>query len=138
MTLTYTCDRPVTPAAYADLLVRSTLGERRPVEDATRMAAMVANADLLATAWEGDRLVGAARSVTDFAYCCYLSDLAVDAAYQRRGIGVELIRQTQARLHPACKIVLLAAPKAVDYYPKIGFSAHPSAWVLPASLPLRA
>jgi GNAT superfamily N-acetyltransferase len=133
MTLTYTCDRRLTPEAYVDLLKRSTLGGRRPLADAARMAAMVENADVMATAWDGDRLVGAARSVTDFAYCCYLSDLSVDEAYQRRGIGLELIRLTQARLHPACKIILLAAPGAETYYPKIGFQAHPSAWLVPAS-----
>ena len=71
-----------------------------------------------------------ARSLTDFSYCCYLSDLAVDAAYQRKGIGRELIRMTQSRLQPECKIILLAASKAETYYPKIGFSQHRSAWVL--------
>lgn len=132
-TLTYTCDRRLTPEAYGELLRRSTLGARRPLTDAARMAAMVANADIMATAWDGERLIGAARSITDFAYCCYLSDLSVDADYQRRGIGVELIRLTQGRLHPACKIILLAAPGAEPYYPKIGFQPHPSAWLIPAS-----
>jgi predicted N-acetyltransferase YhbS len=74
--------------------------------------------------------VGVARSVTDFSYCCYVSDLAVDVAYQKSGIGRELIRLTQTRLHPESKIVLLAAPKAEGYYPKIGFSHFHSAWIL--------
>ena len=86
------------------------------------------NTDLLISAWDDDRLVGIARAVTDYAYCCYLSDLAVDEAWQRRGIGQELLATLKQALHPQCKIILLAAPQAVDYYPHIGFTQHPSAW----------
>jgi GNAT superfamily N-acetyltransferase len=128
--ITYSTTRPITPAEFVDLLVRSTLGERRPIDDPEAIDGMVRNAGLTATAWDGDRLVGVARSVTDFTYCCYLSDLAVDAAYQRQGIGVELMAQTQARLGPQCKIILLAAPAAADYYGHVGFEHHPRCWVL--------
>jgi GNAT superfamily N-acetyltransferase len=136
MSLIYRSDRPLTVAEFTDVLVRSTLGERRPIDDPERLAAMLEHADLLCTAWEGDRLVGVSRSITDFAYCCYLSDLAVDVAYQGQGVGTELIRLTQSRLHPRCNVILLAAPKAREYYPRIGFTAHPSAWVAPAHPPL--
>lgn len=91
---------------------------------------MLANADLTVTAWEENRLVGVARSVTDFSYCCYLSDLAVDTDFQRQGIGRELIRQTTSLLGSKCKLILLAAPNASGYYPRIGFEKHPNAWVL--------
>jgi predicted N-acetyltransferase YhbS len=91
---------------------------------------MLEHADVLCTAWDGDKLVGVARSVTDFAFCCYLSDLAVDEAYQRMGIGKGLIEETKSKLGPKAFIVLLAAPKAEGYYPKIGFEAHRSAWVM--------
>ena len=128
--ITYTTTRPITPAEFIDLLVRSTLGERRPIDNPDTIAGMLANADITATAWDGDRLVGVARSVTDFTYCCYLSDLAVDAAYQRQGIGVELMARTQAELGPQCKIILLAAPAAADYYGRVGFEHHPRCWVL--------
>ena len=128
--ITYTTTRPLTPAEFIDLLVRSTLGERRPIDDPDAIAGMVANADITATAWDGDLLVGVARSVTDFTYCCYLSDLAVDAAYQRQGIGVELMARTQTELGPQCKIILLAAPAAADYYGRVGFEHHPRCWVL--------
>ena len=128
--ITYTTTRPITPAEFIDLLVRSTLGERRPIDNPDTIAGMLANADITATAWEGDLLVGVARSVTDFTYCCYLSDLAVDAAYQRQGIGVELMARTQAELGPQCKIILLAAPAAADYYGRVGFEHHPRCWVL--------
>ena len=131
--MNYTHERPITPAEFVDILRSSTLAERRPVGEPDRIAAMLAHADLLCTAWDGDLLVGVARSVTDFSYCCYLSDLAVDLAYQKRGIGRELIRRTQDRLDPRCTIILLSAPRAVDYYPRIGMTPHPSAWTTRAS-----
>ena len=108
------------------------------MEDRERMAAMVEKADLTCTAWEGEKLVGVARSLTDFVYCCYLSDLAVDVDYQRRGVGLELIRWTQSKLHRDATLILLAAPKAREYYPGIGMLQHPSAWTAGASVQLGA
>ena len=127
--LTYSSDQSITPREFRDVLVRSTLGERRPVDDESVMGGMVENANLLITCRDGDRLVGVARSVTDFHFCCYLSDLAVDAEYQQQGIGRRLIEETARCLQPSCKIILLAALAAEDYYPRIGFDPHPSAWV---------
>lgn len=115
---------------FRDVLQRSTLAERRPVDDPACLAGMLTHADLLVTCWDGEALVGVARSVTDFSYCCYLSDLAVDQSYQRSGIGRELIRLTQQAIGPRCKLILLSAPAAVNYYPRIGFTNHPSAWVM--------
>lgn len=136
MTIQYHADRRLTPDEFIDVLNRSTLGERRPVDDRASIEAMLEHANLLCTAWDGPKLVGVARSVTDFAYCCYLSDLAIDEAYQRKGLGKELIALTQSRLGPKAKLILLAAPKAVEYYPRLGFQAHPSAWVIEATKPL--
>jgi predicted N-acetyltransferase YhbS len=93
---------------------------------------MLRHANLICTAWHGELLVGVSRSLTDFSYCCYLSDLAVDLKFQRKGIGKKLIGITQSRLHPQCKIILLAAPKAEGYYAKIGFALHHSAWIVAA------
>ena len=93
---------------------------------------MLQHANLLCTAWDDETLVGIARSLTDFEYCCYLSDLAVDVKYQKAGIGKRLIELTRSKLGGSAKIILLAAPKAETYYPKLGFAAHPSAWILPA------
>ena len=132
MDVNYSDTRSLTPVQYADLLVWSSRAERRPVRDLARIAAMIGHANLLCTAWAGDRLVGVARALTDFAFCCYVADLAVDRAYQHQGIGVELMRRTQARLHPEATVVLLAAPQAREYYPKIGMVQHPSAWIAPA------
>ncbi|MCX4993245.1 MULTISPECIES: GNAT family N-acetyltransferase [unclassified Streptomyces] len=107
----------------------SGLGERRPVQDTQRMAAMVRGANLVITCRVDGELVGIARSVSDFSYVTYLSDIAVVRAYQRTGIGRQLIDATRKEA-PQAKIVLLSAPAAADYYPHIGFTAHPSAWVL--------
>ncbi|HTJ93320.1 MAG TPA: GNAT family N-acetyltransferase [Pararobbsia sp.] len=137
MPITYERDRKITREQFVDLLVRSTLGERRPIDDDACIDAMLANANLTITAWDGDRLVGVARSVTDFAYCCYLSDLAVDAGLQRSGVGRELIRRTQAALGSKAKLILLSAPKAVEYYPRVGFTRHEHAYMINAKDPLR-
>jgi predicted N-acetyltransferase YhbS len=113
-----------------DLYKRSTLGERRPIDNHDTFEAMLKNANLTITAWDGDKLVGISRTLTDFAYVAYLADLAVDEQYQRTGIGKRLISETQLRLEPNCMIVLLAAPKANEYYEHIGFEHNPRAWIL--------
>ena len=115
--------------ALIELYRASTLAERRPVEDRERMAAMLRNANLVITAWDGEALVGIARGITDFVYVTYLSDLAVCVSHQRSGIGKELMRRTQAAA-PDAQIILLAAPAAEKYYAKAGFTHHPQAWVL--------
>ncbi|BDX22457.1 N-acetyltransferase [Polynucleobacter sp. TUM22923] len=113
-----------------DLYKRSTLGERRPVDNVASFNDMLLNANLLITAWDSEKLIGISRSLTDFSYVAYLADLAVDEAYQRQGIGKRLIEETKMRLGPECMIVLLAAPKANTYYEHIGFEHHSRAWVL--------
>jgi len=118
-----------------ELYNASTLGERRPVDDRRIMTDRLRHANLVVTAWEGDLLVGLARTLSDFSYVGYLADLAVRLSHQRRGIGVELIRKTRERMGPRSLLVLLAAPKAVEYYPKIGFTRHDSAWTLRANEP---
>jgi ribosomal protein S18 acetylase RimI-like enzyme len=128
--LRFTNTEIVSTAAFADILRRSTLSERRPVDDTCCLQGMIEHSNLIATAWDDQLLVGIARSVTDFHYCCYLSDLAVDVEYQRQGIGRRLIKITQDALGPHCKIILLSAPAAVDYYSHLGFDRHDQAWVL--------
>ena len=130
MNILYRDDAPLTVAAAIDLYNRSTLGERRPVARPDIFAGMLKNANLTVTAWDGGRLVGIARTLTDFTYVAYLADLAVDVDHQKSGIGRALIAETRARLKPECMIVLLAAPLANDYYPKVGFEHNPRAWVM--------
>ena len=118
-----------------DVYRRSTLGERRPVDDRERMRRMLAGANLVVTAWDGAKLVGICRSLSDFCYATYLSDIAVDVDHQRRGIGREMMRRTQEAGGQA-SVFLFAAPKAVDYYPRVGFKAG-SGWMLGAGDRLR-
>ena len=120
-----------------ELYRASTLGERRPIDDRAILADMIRHANLVVTAWEGDVMVGVSRSLTDFSYVAYLADLAVRDTHQKLGIGRELIARTRAEMGPRSMIVLLAAPAAVDYYPKLGFTRHGSAWILRASEELR-
>jgi len=123
-------DANITAEQAIDLYIRSTLGERRPVHNKETFEAMLKNANLTITAWDENTLVGIARTLTDFAYVAYLADLAVDQQYQHSGIGKQLIANTQSRLGPECMIVLLAAPKANEYYEHIGFEHNPRAWTL--------
>ena len=121
-------DLPLTEVV--DLYRDSTLGERRPIDDLGIVADMLRHANLVVTAWDGDRIVGIARTLTDFSYVGYLADLAVRASYQHRGIGTELIQRSRDLMGSRSMLVLLAAPKAAEYYPKIGFRKHEGAWVL--------
>ncbi len=130
MTITYHVNEPLSEEEFVSVLRRSTLAERRPVNDPACIAGMLEHADLTVVAKKNGEVIGVARSVTDFSYCCYLSDLAVDRRYQKHGIGRELIRRTRRRLESTCVLILLSAPAAVDYYPKLGFEHHPQAWVL--------
>ena len=91
---------------------------------------MFKHANLIVSAWDQDKLVGISRSLTDFSYVAYLSDLAVDVEYQKKGIGKQLIEETKFSLEPECMLVLLAAPRSRDYYRPLGFEKHPSAWTL--------
>ncbi len=126
----YAVEPHLTPAEFIDVLRRSTLAERRPVDDAATVAGMLAHAGVIVTARVGGRLVGVSRAVTDFSYCTYLSDLAVDVAHQGRGIGRELIRRTHDAAGRHTTLVLLAAPKAATYYPHVGLRRHDSCWVI--------
>ena len=128
--ITYTDHASISPEQAIDLYTRSTLGERRPIDNIETFAAMLTNANLTISAWDGEKLVGISRNLTDFAYVTYLADLAVDEQYQRQGIGKRLIEETKARLGPGCMIVLLAAPKANDYYEHLGFEHNPRAWMI--------
>ena len=119
------------PDEFIDVLVRSTLAERRPVDDPARIAEMLARADVVIAARATDgRLVGVSRAITDFCYCTYLSDLAVDVAHQRQGIGRELIRRTHEAAGRRTMLILLSAPAAQSYYPHIGMRRHESCWVI--------
>jgi GNAT superfamily N-acetyltransferase len=127
----YQLEPGLTAAEFIDVLMRSTLAERRPVQDAETIRKMLANADLIVTARIERKLVGVSRAITDFGFCTYLSDLAVDVEYQRHGIGRELLRRTHEAAGLNTALILLAAPAARDYYPHIGMTRHDSCWIIP-------
>jgi hypothetical protein len=124
----YQIEANLNPSEFVDVLVRSTLAERRPIDQPEVIRAMLDNADIIVTARIGNQLVGVSRAVSDFGYCTYLSDLAVD---QGRGIGRELIRRTHEAGGLHTNLILLAAPKARTYYPHIGMQHHDSCWFIP-------
>lgn len=131
MNPTYQRESDLAADEFRDLLQRSTLAERRPVDQPGVLEAMLKNADVVITARLDGWLIGVSRALTDFCYCTYLSDLAVDAAFQRQGVGRELIRLTHAEAGFETTLILLAAPKARDYYPRIGMTKHESCWIFP-------
>jgi GNAT superfamily N-acetyltransferase len=128
----YAREARLDPEEFIQVLNESTLGERRPVENRERIIKMCHHANLILTARHNGKLVGIARSLTDFAFCTYLSDLAVSEDYQKMGIGKELIRRVREAV-PEANLILLAAPKAVNYYPKIGMMRHEAAYILKSS-----
>ena len=129
MTIEYRVNALITPEQLAAVFEES--GIRRPTHDLGRMEKMLAHASLTVTAWDRERLVGVARALTDFCWCCYLSDLAVDSAYQHQGIGKILIERVRAEAGDEANLLLLAAPEAMGYYPKVGFEPVSNGWILP-------
>jgi ribosomal protein S18 acetylase RimI-like enzyme len=130
MNIQYKHDAQMTVDQVIALYKASTLGERRPVDRPDIFEAMLHNSNLIITAWHEEKLVGISRTLTDFSYVAYLADLAVDVEYQHKGIGKRLIEETRKLLQKECMIVLLAAPKANEYYSKLGFESNPRGWVL--------
>jgi ribosomal protein S18 acetylase RimI-like enzyme len=103
----------------------------RPTNDSDRISKMYKNSNLIITAWLNNQLVGIARALTDFCYACYLSDLAVNSEYQKEGIGKQLINITKKEIGPQTTLILLSAPLAMEYYPKIGFDTIKNGFIIP-------
>lgn len=110
-------------------LYRSS-GIRRPVEDSARIRAMYTHANLVVSAWQGPLLVGISRALTDFCYCCYVSDLAVRKEFQSKGIGKQLLKLTKEKAGVECNLVLLSAPSAMEYYPRIGMKKADNCFII--------
>ncbi|HEY5748363.1 MAG TPA: GNAT family N-acetyltransferase [Chryseolinea sp.] len=127
----YRSNIKLTAEAFIDLLKRSTLGVRRPIDSRQRIQSMLDHGNVLITAWSGDKLVGVSRALTDFSFCCYLSDLAVDEAFQKQGIGKRLIEETHKVAGENAALILLAAPAAQEYYPKIGMQRFEHCFMIP-------
>ncbi|WP_424363730.1 GNAT family N-acetyltransferase [Methylocystis parvus] len=129
--ISYAHEPDLTAAEFQDILVASTLAERRPSNDLARLDRMLRNADIVMVARDAGRIVGISRAITDFAYCCYLSDLAVHQDYQRQGIGKRLIAETRVAAGAMAALILVAAPLAQDYYPRIGMTHFQGCWAIP-------
>lgn len=127
----YQLEPDLTVDEFRDVLVRSTLSERRPVDEPGALDGMLKGASIIITARDAGTVVGVSRAISDRAYCTYLSDLAVVEKYQRQGIGRELVQRTHEAAGRHTTLILLAAPAARDYYPRIGMQQHDSCWVLP-------
>lgn len=130
MSITYRSDVSISTTQFIDILKRSTLDKRRPANNPERIQKMLDYGNILITAWDGDLLVGVSRALSDFSFCCYLSDLAVDEGYQKKGIGKRLIDETHNVAGQLTTLILLAAPAAAAYYPKIGMEQFSDCFII--------
>ncbi|WP_229263677.1 GNAT family N-acetyltransferase [Cohnella cholangitidis] len=128
-TIEYKINEPLQARDVSEVFRGS--GIKRPADDLVRIQRMIDNADINVSAWDGTRLIGVARAITDYAYCCYLSDLAVRGEYQKAGIGKELVRIVREQIGEEVSLLLLSAPSAMDYYPRIGFEKKDNAFIVP-------
>lgn len=124
----YSFRRDLKPEEVSNIFRNS--GIRRPYNDLGRLKKMIDNADIIITAWHDGKLVGIARALTDYSYCCYLSDLCVDKEYQNKGIGKKLIQLLKEEIGQEVSLILISAPEAVNYYPKVGFEKCDRAFVI--------
>ena len=131
MEINFSLEPNLQAAEFQTILILSTLADRRPAQDLARLDMMLRQADLIVTARLDGELIGISRAITDFSYCCYLSDLAVDARYQHRGVGKRLIRETHIAAGMNTALILIAAPAAESFYPKIGMKQVASCWMIP-------
>lgn len=128
MNFTFTFDK--IPEIQDIINIYDTAILKRPTTDKVRITKMYENSSLVIAAWHEEKLIGVARSLTDFSYCCYLSDLAIHPDYQKHGIGKKLIDLTQEKIGEQCILLLLSVPTAMEYYPKIGFEKVENGFII--------
>jgi ribosomal protein S18 acetylase RimI-like enzyme len=129
MEITYSFTKK--PSTNQIITLYNKAGLPRPTTDKRRIKEMFDNSSLIVSAWDNEHLVGISRSMTDWVWCCYLSDLAVDPDYKKSGIGKKLIDLTKEKLGDECMLLLLSVPTAMDYYPKVGFQKEDRAFIIP-------
>jgi len=81
-------------------------------------------------AWDGDRLIGFARAVTDGVFRAYIEDVVVEPAYRRRGLATQMLRRLLAALADIETISLFCGPDLAGLYERLGFKASKSQVVL--------
>ena len=127
--ISYQINESIKPEELSNVFKVS--GIKRPFNDLKRLQKMIENSNVLITAWDNELLIGVARALTDYSYCCYLSDLAVDKDYQQQGIGKELVKLLQEHIGAEVSVLLLSSPIAMEYYPKIGFEKIENGFKIP-------
>ena len=118
------------PSTDAIIALYENSGLPRPTTDPARIASMYEHSNLVVTAWDGDRLAGIARCITDWCWSCYLADLAVGEEYKRQGIGKHLISLVKENCGDQCMVLLLSVPGAMEYYPKAGMQKVENGFIL--------
>ena len=91
----------------------------KPIAGAARLQVMIDETQLVLSVWDDEHLIGFARCLTDFEYCCYLSDILILPAYEGHQIGRQLIATLQAYIGPRVTLSLRAADSAVGFYERI-------------------
>lgn len=130
MKLEFKVNHPLSKEQFVSILTSSELGNAELLEDETFIQGILDNTNVIVTAWDGETVIGVARSITDFHCVCYLSELAVDKAYQEYGVGRQLQSLTKQQLGPKCKLILIATDGSNEYYKKVGFQNNPRCWIL--------
>jgi len=120
----------ICPTAEQIIELYGNSGLRRPIDDKERIGKIYDNSNLIVTAWDGELLVGVARSITDWYWSCYLADLAIRHEYKKTGIGKQLIALTREKIGSQSMLLLLSAPTAIEYYPKVGFTKQESSFII--------
>jgi len=120
----------IIPPAEQVIELYNKAGLPRPTNDKERIQKMYDNSNLVVTAWDNGKLIGVSRSITDWGWCCYLADLAVDPGYQKSGMGKKLIKLTKEKVGEQSMILLLSVPTAFQYYPKVGFTKEDRAFAI--------
>jgi GNAT superfamily N-acetyltransferase len=105
------------------ILEDSGLSARRPMEDPQLLERMLLGSNLLITARSDGQLVGFLRGLSDFCYRSFIADLAVSQAYQRKGIGRQLLKIAREQA-PEARLILFSAEDALPFYQKLGFHLH--------------
>ena len=128
MEILYSFDKR--PTADQIIELYDNAGLPRPTHDKERIQKMFDNSNLIVTAWDNELLVGVSRSITDWVWACYLSDLAVRREYKKEGIGKHLIQLTREKVGDQSMVSLLSVPTAMEYYPKVGFVKQESSFII--------
>jgi len=121
ITYRFSCE-DVTTRELEELFAAAGLGGR--VGDKIRRAFL--NSQLVCLAYEGTRLIGASRAITDGEYHGLIYDVAVHPEFQAHGIGRRMMEELLERL-PVWRVMLVAGEQVQGFYRTLGFERYPDA-----------